>query len=219
MTLLSGPAHAQPQTLATAPEEHHLPGATQLFISPMGQPFRAGPDEPYPVVRWFAQADRDGDGRIDRAEFRADAEAFFRLLDKNHDGVIDGFEISDYEHEVVPEMLGVYRDAPGVPGPSAAARPRDGKGGPKGGRGRREDVGAVLSAGASAYELISVPEPVASADTGLSGRVTLAQFLAAADQRFQQLDAKGQGFLRLSDLPKTPIQQAAERQQADRHRP
>lgn len=172
----------------------------------MGQPFRAGPGEPYPVARWFAQADKDGDGRIDRAEFRADAEAFFDVLDINHDGVIDGFEISNYEHNIVPEILGVYASqaAPG----GGQRRPPNGKGGRKNARGGLESE--ELTGGAVDYELIPIPEPVASADADLSGHVSLGEFLAAADQRFDQLDPKGKGYLTLSDLPQTPVQKAAE---------
>ena len=96
----------------------------------MGRPFRSGPGGPDPVSLWFAQVDRNGDGRIDRAEFRADAEAFFHVLDANHDGVIDGFEVSGYEHDIAPEILGAYR----APAGSGAAEHR---GRPTGGGGRR----------------------------------------------------------------------------------
>jgi hypothetical protein len=200
--------------------EHQIAKAS-LFISPSGEPFRAGPGEPYPVVRWFAQADRNGDGRLDRAEFRVDAEIFFKLLDKNHDGIIDGFELSDYEHDRVPEILGAYRVAPGQSGSVRGGdhRGRSGGGG-AGGRGSRAsndaDGGAVVMGGAVPYELLAEPEPVASADSNLTGRVTLADFLIAADRRFALLDTKGQGSLTLADLPKTPVQQAAEGKPAHR---
>jgi hypothetical protein len=208
LMIMGGAAMAQPPEPSPM-GERHLPGATQLFISPMGQPFRAGPDEPYPVARWFATADKDGDGRIERSEFRADAEIFFRALDSNRDGVIDGFELSNYEHNVAPEILGVYR----VAGGPTAAEPSDDqrKDRRKGGRGRRDDTGDRLTGGATIYELIAIPEPVAAADRNLTGRVTLAEFLDAADQRFDQLDSKGLGYLTLAGLPKTPIQLAAER--------
>jgi hypothetical protein len=189
---------------------HRVPHAS-LFISPTGQPFRAQPGEPYPVARWFAQADRNGDGRIDRHEFRADAEAFFEALDTNHDGVIDGFEVSNYEHDIVPEILGAYR------------QPYRGEGGQRGGEGEHHRQGGAgggpqpgdsaggdeVMGGATPYELLSEPEPVASADRGLTGSITLADFLVAADRRFALLDAKGLGYLILADLPMTPIQQAA----------
>ncbi len=77
-----------------------------VFISPCGQPFRARITDPYPVVVWFKQADKNGDGKLDRGEFLADAEAFFKLLDVNGDGVIDSREVSRYEHAIAPEVLG-----------------------------------------------------------------------------------------------------------------
>ena len=77
-----------------------------LFISPMGEPFRAKPPEPYPVDAWFKGADTNGDGNLDLAEFKADADRFFRLLDVNKDGVIDHREVFYYEHRIVPEILG-----------------------------------------------------------------------------------------------------------------
>jgi hypothetical protein len=175
------------------------PPRASLFISPFGQPFRAKPGEPYPVVRWFAQADANHDGRIDRSEFRADAQAFFESLDKNHDGLIDGFELQDYERDVVPEILGAYRP---MEGPDRLPR--------GGGRDKRGAGPVDVTGGATAYELIPAPEPVASADANLTGKVTLADFLIAADRRFKLLETKGRGYLLLADLPKTPAQQAAE---------
>jgi hypothetical protein len=185
--------------------EPFTPLAT-LFISPSGQPFRSAPGQPYPVAAWFAQADRNGDGKIDRAEFRADAEAFFKTLDKNGDGVLDGFEIAAYEHDVAPEILGAYR-AGGHSGPGH----RRGPGGENAG-------GAEVMGGGTPYELLSDPEPVAAADLSLSGRVTLADFLAAADRRFDLLDTRKQGYLVLAELPKTPIQRAAEEAARKHHK-
>ena len=171
-----------------------------LFISPAGQPFRSAPGEPYPVARWFAGADKNGDGRVDRAEFRADAETFFKFLDQNGDGVIDGFELSYYEHTVVPEILGAYRG--GVASDGMAGREHV-----PGGR-RQPDVLGLQ--GAVAFELFSKPEPVASADLQVDGHITLAEFLTAADRDFDTLDKTGRGYLTLADLPKTPLQAALE---------
>ena len=192
------------QTPIAAPPVQPPPTPPSLFISPCGQPFRSATGEPYPVARWFAQVDRDGDGRIDRKEFRADAEAFFRVLDRNHDGVIDGFEVSGYEHDVVPEILGSY-------GGVAPEAHEDAKGG-----GRRRDRAApppdlYATQGAAVYELIDKPEPVSAADTELTGHITLAAFLAEADHDFDVLDKTGRGYLTLADLPKTPLQAALEK--------
>jgi hypothetical protein len=79
-----------------------------VFFSPCGKPFRARISEPYPVGLWFKEADKNGDGKLDRTEFLADAEAFFKVLDVNGDGIIDNLEVYHYEHNIAPEVLG-YR--------------------------------------------------------------------------------------------------------------
>jgi hypothetical protein len=196
-----------------------------LFVSLAGQPFRAKAGEPYPVARWFAQVDRRGDGKIDRAEVRADAEAFFKTLDKNQDGVIDAFELADYEQEIAPEILGAYGGG-GNDQPRAAPTQSGGGGGGGGGGGRgggrrggggygggaassaqqRASDGVEQYQGAAAFSLTPDPEPVASADTALDGKITLKEFLAAVDRRFDMVDYKHLGYLTLADLPKTPAQ-------------
>ena len=192
-----------------------------IFLSPAGQPFRAAAGQPYPVARWFAQVDRDHDGHISREEFRADFEAFFRTLDSNHDGVIDGFELDNYEQKVAPEILSVLER----PRTDAAAAPANDDQGmsQRGGEGRRGrqsrggdgqqqgggDNSARLSVlGASAYSLLNVSEPVASADANFDGKISLTEFLSAADRRFDMLDAKKLGYLTLEGLPRTPDQVA-----------
>ena len=190
-----------------APEAGHKPPpAPSLFISPSGQPFHAGPGEPYPVAKWFALANKAGDGKLTRAEFRADATAFFKVLDENHDGVIDGFEVNDYEQNVAPEIIGAYSSASGEPG--RRRRPGgSGLGPAPGGKpaGASAGASAVLQ-GAAVYSLLNEPEPVTATDLNLDGHITLAEFLAAADKRFDKLDLKGLGYLTLADLPKTPAQ-------------
>lgn len=198
----SAPSGEQQVQQLDKPEIARLKTAPGLFISPSGQPFRSAPGDPYPVVAWFAQVDRNHDGRIDRAEFRADAEAFFKLLDQNHDGVIDGFELSYYEHTLVPEILGAYR------GPGASEAPAEQGRGEHGPGRRRPDVLGLQ--GAVAFELFSKPEPVAAADLRVDGHITLAEFLSAADRDFDTLDQAGRGYLTLQDLPKTPLQAALE---------
>jgi hypothetical protein len=196
------PAHHEHQDGDAA---HKPPPAATLFISPAGQPFHAAPGEPYPVAKWFAQANTAHDGKLTRAEFRADAEAFFHVLDENHDGVIDGFEVNDYEQTVVPEIMGAYSGGPTTGGRGrrgAPAAPNGRQSGPNAG------ANAVLQ-GAAVYGLLNEPEPVTATDTKLDGRITLAEFLAAADRRFDKLDTKQLGYLTLDTLPKTPAEQMA----------
>jgi len=207
---------------------HHGPDgdgrstASQLFISPAGKPFRAPSDAPYPVLQWFAAADADHDGKLTREEFRQDAAAFFNELDINHDGVIDGPEVSRYEHVVAPEILGLVADrsagqASGAG--EAGGGHRGGMGGRGGGRrgggrpGGQTAPGAVPQ-GAGRYGLINQPEPVTAADANFDGKITLAEFLEAADRHFAELDTADAGFLTLQGLPQTPAQALR-----GRHRP
>jgi hypothetical protein len=78
-----------------------------VFYSPCGRPYRAKVGAPYPIVDWFNQADADHDGKLDHAEFVADAMAFFKILDRNGDGVISPQEIAFYEQRIAPEVLGM----------------------------------------------------------------------------------------------------------------
>jgi len=141
-------------------------GSERVFISPSGEPFRPGPQAPDPFEAWFARVDTHHDGRIDRAEFRADAVQFFKRLDTDGDGVLDGFEVAAYEKTVAPEL---------------------------------DIAGQGFASGASStvetMSLLSDPEPVSGADLELNSRITMSEWLAAADRRFDLLDVKHQGFL------------------------
>jgi Ca2+-binding EF-hand superfamily protein len=146
------------------------PAATRVFISPSGEPFRPGALGRDPFDAWFDRVDANHDGRIDRTKFRADAEAFFHKLDLNGDGVIDGFEIANYETNIAPELAASTEEH------------------------------AVSSSPEGPAMLIADPEPVSSADLALNSRITLAEWLQAADRRFDLLDKKRQGFLTRVDL-------------------
>ncbi|MBS0361325.1 MAG: hypothetical protein JSR98_08085 [Proteobacteria bacterium] len=61
---------------------------------------------------------------------------------------------------------------------------------------------------AAYYGLLNEAEPIRAADTNVDGRVTKAEFLAAADRRFKLLDKRGDGKLTLDELPETPAQMA-----------
>jgi hypothetical protein len=146
-------------------------GPTRVFISPAGEPFWPKAGAPDGFEAWFAGVDLRKDGRIDRAEFRADADRFFRQLDPDGDGVIDGFEIAAYEKMVAPAL--------DIDGQGFAA-------------GRVSKVEAGM--------LLADPEPVSSADANLDSRVTLAEWRVATDRRFDLLDSKHQGFLEHDEL-------------------
>ena len=69
---------------------------SQLFVSPLGEPFRAKTGEPFPTALWFVGADTNKDGTISRAEFRAEAHRYFTALDVNGDGRISDAEVRRY---------------------------------------------------------------------------------------------------------------------------
>ena len=95
-------ALAQPAVAVAIPQ---VPRAARhsrrLFVSPMGEPFAAGPGGDA-LADWFAKADRNHDGMITRDEMQADAERFFATLDVNHDGEIDPDETTRYETQLAP---------------------------------------------------------------------------------------------------------------------
>ncbi len=219
-----GPAHG---------EHAHAEEPEMLFISPMGEPFRARPPAPYPVDVWFRGADKDGDGKLDLAEFQADAERFFHILDINKDGVIDHREIFYYEHKIVPEVLGPsYGALRGLGAPARIWRADyevaqlggggagggiGGMGGPPvtdgGGASKAPDGGRLGDhdaplVGAAAYGLLADPEPVQGSDIRIAGAITLADFKTRAAQRFDILDNEHKGYLTLAGLPETEAQQA-----------
>jgi len=208
------------------PHRHGPPGedgrprphrGAQVFISPSGQPFRAGPDAAYPVVAWFAQADADHDGRISRAEFRADADAFFGVVDGDGDGVVTMVETSAYETTIAPEITRLNipemhrSDGEGGEGPRRRGGGRGGHGGGgRGGGGRPMAFGGGRQ-GAAMFGLINEPEPIRAADADFSLSVTRAEWRAASDRRFDLLDNDHDGALTLAELPRTPAQGPAPR--------
>ena len=177
------------------------PGAKPIFLSPMGEPFRGQPGQPYPSAAWFAGADKDKDGALTHDEFVADALRFFDTLDTSKDGKLTPDEVGHYEAVVAPETS-IY-----------AARPEDFFD-----RSRREqDVGAMADSrdyggpmGAGRYSWMNVPEPVAAADADVDRVVTRDEFATAAASIFQRLDVLNRNRLRLADLPRTPQQIAIE---------
>lgn len=207
------------------------PAAPALFISPFGEPFIAGADDPWPVADWFHGADDDLDGAVTFAEFTADGVRWFGRLDVDQDGRLNQAELAAYETSLRgfgsgprgPGAMG----RPGGDGPRGGGRPRGGVaenladgtrqspgGGPprgggaqRGGGGPRgpQGYGTIAEAG-----FFNLPQPVKAADVNVDQRVTAAEWATATQRWFLALDADRDGRLTLAALPKTPLQQRAE---------
>lgn len=192
------------------------PARTALFISPCGEPFRVEAPTPYPVATWFARVDANKDGALDKAELRADAAQFFKVLDLDKDGVVAGVEVSNYEMNIVPEILGMFR-AEADQGRIFLAQldentevVRDPMKGRIQERGAVRDPGLGME-GAAGFTFLQEPQPVSASDGNFDRRITAAEFANAADRRFRLLDRNDDGRLTLEELPRT----AAQRQYED----
>ncbi len=151
-----------------------------LFLSPAGEPFRS----PDGLGAWFAGADGDHDGALTLPELRADMVRYFRKLDANADGTLDGFEIQAYEHDQVPELARMpFEFAEGF------------------NRGRRMAQGRT---GAGRYGLLNIPQPVANADEDVNGKVSTQEWEHAVVRRFGLLDKAKTGRLTLDQLKGVP---------------
>lgn len=202
-----------------------------VFISPHGQPFRAPNGAPYPIGTWFKQADANGDGKIDHAEFLADAAAFFKILDRNGDGILSAQEVAYYERHICPEIIGLTFTV-GALAPRQSRVPARGDARLWLAQFRPDGMDQVPSRqvestvepptrpmplagdeanlGASPFSLFNEPEPVATADLDFNGKITKANFLRLADMHFTALDPDGAGYLLLKRLPKTTAQKRIE---------
>jgi hypothetical protein len=213
--------HSDAPTGPNAPSDHPGGGRVRLFISPMGEPFR-GPD---PIGAWFAGADRNHDGVVTEAEFIADADRFFVILDRGHDGEIDPDDIEYYETELAPEIRTDGGGGGGGGGSHGGGGHKGGGhhgghgggegggmgGGHGGGDGDEENAGDTPSAptiayddvarGAARFGFFDYPEPVTAADANLNRGVDVTEFRNAAAARFAMLDKKGDGKLTREELP------------------
>ena len=197
------PALAQP---APPPGDMISNGfTTQVFFSPSGQPFRAKGTEPYPEATWFAQADKDHDGKISREEFDADAMAFFQMLDRNHDNYISSPENTFYETNIAPEITSID---PRITQPVNYHSQSD----PDMGADQDQDPthGRYQKSiqGASQFSVIDEPQPVRAADANFDFRISVDEWMNATAQRFALLDRNDDGFITPDEMPKTPFQNA-----------
>jgi EF hand len=188
VSLLLLPVAAISQPPGRAP-----PGGA-VFLSPMGEPFRSDDRATDNVGRWFAGADRNGDGALIPAELRGDAARFFAALDTDDDGEIEPAEIARYENEVAPEVqLGLQMRGAGF---------GDWRG--QGSRRRRIALYDEGLEGAGRYSFLNIPQPVIAADLDMNRGVSRDEFERAADQRFGLLDSSGDGRLSRAELPALP---------------
>ncbi len=169
--LAASPVLAQPPRESGPPEDRSP--RPELFISPMGEPFRQGGP-----AAWFAGADTDGDGALSATEFETDGQRFFRTLDGDGDGRLSGIELQTYETEVAPEITGLM-DGGGLPR--------------RGGRSGRQ--------GAARFSHLNIPEPVSGADLDVDRAVSLAEWRRTMTIRFRDLDLAKAGQLTLTSLP------------------
>jgi hypothetical protein len=198
---------APPQVAPAVPQYSSRRGG-RLFISPMGEPFRANGREDDTLADWFTQADRNHDNKLTLDEMQGDADHFFTLLDVNHDGEIDPDEINRYENTVAPEIssgahfdmasFGTDESQQGQGGERRGGRGGHRRGGEGGGFFRGGDTDQHQGAGR--YGLLDLPEPVVSADSDFNRGVSRAEFQAAAGQRFLALDVDHKGYLTLPIL-------------------
>jgi hypothetical protein len=171
-------------------------GGDLLFVSPMGEPFLGSKAAP-PDLAWFDGADANHDGRLTMAEMRADAARFYRTLDADGSGEIDPAEIERYETLIAREIT--LRDRGGGPGGDATLNGPDSLAdGPQG------PTRYVGKDGAALFNYFGLPEPVASADANFNRGVSGAEFLRAAEQRFQMLDSNHDGAVARGELPPAP---------------
>lgn len=206
-----------------------LPVRQRVFLSPMGEPFRAAPDAGDPERAWFDGADANRDGQLTLTEFQADAARFFATLDVGRDGEIDPADIERYETVVAPEVrtgsggMGTRGGGGQGGGQGSGGHGRGGGGGMgrggggggmggggMGGGGRQGGGSSSSSApqatepvrqGAGRYSYLDIPEPVVAADSNMNRGIDPNEFAVAAAIRFKLLDRDGDGVLTWAELP------------------
>lgn len=201
ITLLATQAPAGLPPADLPPAEPPRPGLQQIFIAPSGEEFRAPSGAPYPVADWFARADTDHDGKLTESEFTADVLQYFARLDLDHDGTIDGRELQAYEDAMASELhtgaFGGYGATGSSSGDDVYMPDSDIR------MTRRSGSGLDQARGAGRFDLLRIPEPIASMDVGLNGRISRQEAEDAAAYRFSMLDMKKRGYLLLAELPET----------------
>jgi hypothetical protein len=187
---------------AASGPEHRL---ERVFISPMGEPFRAFQTGDDPLVDWFSKADSNHDGSLSLLEFAQDSTRFFGTLDTDHDGRIGFDEIHRYEWVVAPEIQVGWSPMIRRAGKSVDAGPgsgiaQAGSADDDGSQGPAPDDPLSGLEGAGRFGLLNIPEPVIGADSDIDHIVTTGEFASAASRRFQLLDTNQDRKLELAEL-------------------
>jgi hypothetical protein len=178
-----------------------------LFISPMGEAFRANASGARGVDLWFTEADTNYDMRISHDEFIANANAFLTHADANQDGALTSVEDTAYWQRAAPEV--VNGPAGGEPIANTIAPPEQHQRNDSytvsnsfdvNIRGARRGRSQERPEGAQAYGLLGDIEPVMSCDSNFDRRVTQTEFDACADRRFAMLDLNHDGYVTADEI-------------------
>jgi len=188
---------------AQQPPERAAMRQPSLFISPMGESFRANATGARGVDLWFTEADTNYDTRISRDEFIANANAFFAQVDASQDGYLTSVKDTAYWQRTAPELVNGYAGGEPIGNTLAPPDPRhrdDGthqviQGNDINIAGPHRGQPAERPVGAQAYGLLGDAEPIMSCDSNFDRRITLAEFDACADRRFAMLDLNHDGFI------------------------
>ena len=177
--------------------------SSELFISPMGEPFR-GASGAEQLRAWYNIADADHNGSLSLTEMRADADRFYLSLNVNRDREIDPTELRAYEQAVPEIRVGIG----GLGITSGNARSRRNRLSPE-----YAQAGSMVLTplerdrvrrGAGLYGVLATPNPVASTDTNFNRGISAEEFARAARDRFVLLDANRDGLIRFEELPALP---------------
>ncbi len=149
------------------------------------------------LIIWFHRVDTNHDGKIDHAEFVADAEHWFQVVDADHNGFAEPAETAAIHAKLMPwDQAKEERDREEEEAmlleqqqsAEDAARERQ----------RRDRLGYPSDKNASPRRQPGVSidlDPVMAADSNLDNRVSKDEFMAMADRHFDGLDVNHDLYL------------------------